>query len=1405
MNRQLNVKLLGFLVGAAALFALGIHLLHGFQERRNASSLLQQAERAEQDGKAEQAAQHLRTYLGFAPDDTDALTRYGLLLSRLASQPQARAQALEVLEQVLRRDPSRADVRRQLVDIAMHPQLARYADAREHLEILLRAPAAADGALYPRLAQCCAAGGDFAQAARHYEQAIDRDPAAVECYVALADLLRRRLDNAARAAEVLDQMVAANPRSPTAYLARCRIRLEVGQSEAAAADVAKARDLAPDHPEVLLMAGQLALGRSDPAEARRQFERGLQLQPQNAAFYLSLAELETRAQQPAEAVAVLRRGVTQLPEHTDLLWGLANLLIQQKQVPDAEMARLAQLHLPAAQRSFLQARILINQGQWLQAVRLLEPAQPTLRGWPDISKQADVLLGDCHGQLGNREEQYAAYRRAVQTDPLWEPACLGLAAVQASRGETDEALATYRRVLPRVPSVRIALARLLLARTRRLPAEQRRWEEIEKLLDEAAQVRPASADVAILRADILAERGQLGQAEEVLLGARDAYADRPEPWIALAGLALRQEKPADALTVLDAACARLGDRVELRLARAAYWVHQGGDEGRAALARLVKNLDDFTPEQRKQLLRGLAACFVRVGDETHAQAAWTRLAAEAPGDLNTRLALFDLALRAGKGEAVERLLKEMQAIEGPDGVHARYGRACWLIRQARQGDPAGLGETRKWLAQLASARPTWARVAVAQGEVAELDGDAAAALKHYQHAFDLGDRQPASVRRLVELLYQQRRYVEADEVLQKLPQGDDLAPDLRRIAAAISLQRHDPDRALKLARQAVPAGSKDYRDYLWLGQFLSATADKDQAETMLCRAVELAESAPDAWVALVFHYVRSGKKDRAAAALAQASDKLGRDEAAVGLAACHEALGQPEEARWVYTAAVTARPDDVALRRSLVTFCLRFGPPAEAEKHLRAILQLKGTAAETAWARRTLAVLLAAAGDLARWREALALVDLRADADPPPTTAANYEEQRARAVVLASQKGRRNRLRAVALLQDMRARQPLTAEDQYLLAQLHEALGDWTAARGEMLQLVTANGANARYVAHYAHTLLRRGDAAEAELWVRKLEQLPEAQGSYVVVELNARLLAAQDRGPDVVAAVEKYLERDRIPSGQQPGRFGLVAALLEELHQRHAESKHRAVYAATAERIYRRLTDLDRGRVLDLVACLARQGRTGPALQLCEGAWEHCPPEAVGAACVAVLRGGQPSAAEQQQVEQWLTAALPKHPKAAPALHVCLADLRDFQGRYEEAEKLYRQAVAGDGRNVVALNNLAYLVALRGGPPAEALDLLNRAIALAGPTPELVDTRAVIFLKMGQPEQAIKELEEASADAALPALCYHLAQAQHLARNTTAARDSLRRAKGMGLRPDQVHALERATYQQLHAELDVR
>jgi tetratricopeptide (TPR) repeat protein len=145
---------------------------------------------------------------------------------------------------------------------------------------------------------------------------------------------------------------------------------------------------------------------------------------------------------------------------------------------------------------------------------------------------------------------------------------------------------------------------------------------------------------------------------------------------------------------------------------------------------------------------------------------------------------------------------------------------------------------------------------------------------------------------------------------------------------------------------------------------------------------------------------------------------------------------------------------------------------------------------------------------------------------------------------------------------------------------------------------------------------------------------------------------------------------------------------------------------------------------------------------------------------------------------------------------------LYDIQGRYAEAIAIYRQLLEKNQRNLIALNNLAWFVALTEGKGAEALQLMEKAFDLVGPTPELLDTRGVINLKIGQKKKAIQDLEQAVSISESPSRYFHLAQAHLLAGNRNAAIVAFQKATKGGLTEDSLHPLERGEFQRVHAKL---
>jgi tetratricopeptide (TPR) repeat protein len=475
--------------------------------------------------------------------------------------------------------------------------------------------------------------------------------------------------------------------------------------------------------------------------------------------------------------------------------------------------------------------------------------------------------------------------------------------------------------------------------------------------------------------------------------------------------------------------------------------------------------------------------------------------------------------------------------------------------------------------------------------------------------------------------------------------------------------------------------------------------------------------------------------------------------------------------------------------RVAADFYLRLGDLREAEACLRKVIQVKARdPAEAAWARRMLAAVLAAAGDYQRSREALAVLGLLNDA---PAAAAGSddsgEEQRAKAVVLATQLEPAQQQEAIRILEALNQRQPLNEEDQFLLAQLYEKRGETAKFRQRMQRLLAAAPGTPRYttyLAAYVRALLRHGELGEAELWLAKLEE--QDRDGLGTLELQARVLAARGKGDEAVG-----LLTSRVPVRE--ARLALALGnLLEEIGQGSAAEELYRKYVAEAKQPESSLV---------LARYLGRRNRLSEALALCDSAWQNCRAEEVGNACLEVLHAAPSGPEEKRRVERWLLAAHEKDPSQTGLL-VCLADLQDLSGQYEAATRLYQQALAQDSHSVEALNNLAWLLAVREGKGETALGLVNQAIGVLGPIPELRDTRALAYLALGQLDKAQAELEQAVQLAPSPkvsaAIYFHLAEVQQRAGNEPAAKKAWQKAKEAGIETHPVHPLEEGAFHQL-------
>jgi tetratricopeptide (TPR) repeat protein len=796
------------------------------------------------------------------------------------------------------------------------------------------------------------------------------------------------------------------------------------------------------------------------------------------------------------------------------------------------------------------------------------------------------------------------------------------------------------------------------------------------------------------------------------------------------------------------------------------------------LARLELGLDKFKSEDQTKLLEGLTQLYFQVGERGEARRLSEQLAGldQHRTDLRLHSFLFDLALKEGDEAGMEQTLAKIQEIEQSRGAYYRYGRALQLLWKVRQGNPSGarreavLMEARQHLELASRQRPSWPPIHLARAEIYELEGNPEQAILELKQAIQKGENSPAVVQRLVQALVSRKRDAEADEELKKLKQTLLVQSELGRLAARVALRRGDTARALVLARDAVAVDSPDYGDQVWMGRLLAAANVHDEAEQKLRKAAEAQPGKPEAWVALVQLLASRNRIKDARTVLDLAREKIEPKSRPLALAQCAEALGETQDALSFYESAQKADPSNVMVLRSVIRFSIRLGQRARAEGLLRQIVDGKIPASkeDVNWARQGLALLLADGIHYDQFQQAVGYVDLAMDADgrldlKSLEGKAPTDLHRTRARILATQPIRQYQLAAIGLFTLLDGMQALTPEDRLILAILLDRTGEWQKARDQYLTLVLPKTDDPRHLTAYVSAMLAHDDLDGIPRWLEQLEALEKADkagvGAFGSVELRVRWM---------------------IKRGQKDAALDLL--------RRHVSRASASL-----------------GEKLLLAKYLGKEKRMGDALALCEEVWKKCPPdqvEQVGGVTMAVLRSaGQPTEADLARVETWLNDALRKEPDRA-GLRMFVADLYELRGQYREAEAEYRAILASKqhSTNIVALNNLAWLLTLQAGKQEEALDLISRAIKGYGPRSELLDTRGMIYLALGRHEEALADLKEA-ADEPNPVRLFHLAQAFYETRDRENARRKLEQAREMGLDPSRMHPVEQRACKKLLEE----
>ena len=481
-------------------------------------------------GDAKHARDSIQQVLSGSPDNLQSVYLSGLIDMKLGLFGSAE----DSLRKVVARMPGNGSPLRALA--ALYLRTGRTAQGIEALETALR-NAPDNPILLRAVGEANLAAGNTIKAAEFYERASALDKGNIAGKVRLAQV-KYAAGDTGQAFKELESLSSADQSQYQADLALIAAHLRRGEFDQALAAVAALEKKQPNNPLTYNVKGAAYAGMHDNTNARASFEKALQVQPGYFAAARNLALLDLQEQKSEDARKRYEAMLAKDPKNEQLLLGLAELQVVSGRPPEEVRATIDRA-IVAAPQSVRPRLALVNYlGNLHDVNAALEAAKAAQKAFPDDTQVMEAL-GIAQRAAGQSDDALATFRRLVQLQPQNASVLLRLADVEVAKKDYVAAVATLRKAIDAEPNQNGAL--IALAKTFVISGHP------EDAITEARRLqkeRPKSAIGYTLEGEVLAAQGKWPQAAA---SYRDAIAREPIPALAVRRYeALQRAAPADA-------------------------------------------------------------------------------------------------------------------------------------------------------------------------------------------------------------------------------------------------------------------------------------------------------------------------------------------------------------------------------------------------------------------------------------------------------------------------------------------------------------------------------------------------------------------------------------------------------------------------------------------------------------------------------------------------------------------------------------------------------------------------------------------------------------------------------------------------------------------------------------------
>lgn len=1339
--RYFNWKLAIVLLLALAIIVGAVVGLNYIQTSGRDKEFLEQGRAAFDQGQWQEAAGLLGKYIAKNRQDQEALHEYAEAQLKIRpSKPANVQQAIGSFRDILRLDSGDRSAARQLVELYLQTRAIGEARlvARRFLEEGRR-----DAHVERLLAEALIYEREYAEAYEKLQMVVEYEPNQIAAYERLAAITEERPENYALPASVwLDRAVENNPESPSAYLARARFSLLHQENDSATQDLETALTKEFSGPEEHMAMALLyrALGQTDSVET--QLDAVQTLQPDHLSMWIFRAGLALSSQDTEKMRQVAEDGLATLDEDK---WGFYTLAAELYIRADAFDQAHACLDIVrnqenrSAEVAFLEGLLAIQQDhvqeaalKWQRAMslgyRVPPPSIQRYLGFTPVSLK--LLLASVLEQLGDTMSSRQLLESLAGDNRADIPVQLSLARQTARTGDWAQTKTHAQRVLETDPNnaeailMKLEADVMLLARDSESvsPAQ---WQRIQERIDQFDGAAEEAALTPLLRFQIALSRDDLETAEDILeqMDPNDPV-DQQKVTVAWVNLLFAQNKIDEIIVRLKAAVEEHDQSPEL-VRLLAYFLSEAGDVEAVeqvltdARARMEK------PLHRLKLGYLLSDLLTEWEEEKKKEVLLRELNRDYPGTIVVQRRLLQCKSVLEQPEEAQALVDKIQSLEGEEGWQWRYEQARLWFGLDQSSFQNKYSEAVSLLRENLRRNGNDQHSRKLLAAVYYKAGETSLALTTYRNALDREPYNLSIIIPAVKVLQDAKEFEEADALLKQVANRDLTDPDLDKLQVNNHLQQGQVASAATLMERVLKDDPNNIDITLTL-----ATLKVDEEEFEVARAMidKIRENTHDASATFrlesleVRMLMKQGDTEQA---LKRCNDLVATHKDAESLKLrfnVNMSLGHEDAAKEDLDQAMAYSPDDANLWVRKSALCWSLQQEEEAVGAMKKALSVAPEDPNVVIQAINLFVATQEPGQVAAARALSEQVGRKHVDDY------RFKIQKVRFMLLDGDAV--SQVQAEALLEQYTIDHSKEAVVWLMLGDLLMGRQDWAKAQNVAIRGLTELKDN--------FDLLSLKARAEIEISpsfaVQTLEAMQEQAPEHVGVALDLAGAHIRAKRPDkAIEVLTKYKTLCTREPDVKMYEYTMLSALLE--------ARQEAQASALLAQLKEKYPDDQRSVIVQVQHWIKAGDYDAVQREVLQ--WLEVNPEKtqpVEYAATVWLGLGQDEGFEVSAT--LLSAALEKQPESEPLL-MMLAQTYHLQRRVDEAVQLYKRVLQVNSRNVVAMNNMAWIYGQDLNQVDKALEQAREGLVLAPQYTDLLDTYGTLCYRAGQYDEAIKSLKE--------------------------------------------------------------